>query len=121
MENYNAKGINLPKTKLGLAKMNKLINAAEKLFTTNGFHGTSISDICKEAGTAVGTFYIYFETKTDIYRYVEISKADKITSCRKHQGLQNSLRAGERGHKMLYQICYENSKRIRYYLGLPFN
>ncbi|MBR2381309.1 MAG: TetR/AcrR family transcriptional regulator [Clostridia bacterium] len=70
MENYNAKGINLPKTKLGLAKMNKLLDAAEELFTNNGFHGTSISDICKRAGTAVGTFYIYFETKTDVYRYL---------------------------------------------------
>ena len=47
MEIYNAKGINLPKTKLGLAKMNKLLDAAEELFTNNGFHGTSISDICK--------------------------------------------------------------------------
>lgn len=70
MDNYNAKGINLPKTKLGLAKMNKLLDAAEELFTSSGFHGTSISDICKKAGTAVGTFYIYFETKTDVYRYL---------------------------------------------------
>ena len=70
MDNYNAKGINLPKTKLGLAKMNKLLDAAEELFTTDGFHETSISDICKKAGTAVGTFYIYFDTKTDVYRYL---------------------------------------------------
>ena len=70
MDKCNVKGINLPKTKLGLAKMNKLLDAAEELFTTNGFHGTSISDICKKAGTAVGTFYIYFETKTDVYRYL---------------------------------------------------
>ena len=70
MDNYNAKGINLPKTQLGLAKMNKILDAAEELFTKNGFHETSISDICKQAGTAVGTFYIYFETKTDVYRYL---------------------------------------------------
>ena len=70
MDKYNAKGINLPKTKLGLAKMNKLLSAAEELFTNNGFHGTSISDICKKADTAVGTFYIYFESKTDVYRYL---------------------------------------------------
>ncbi len=70
MDKYNAKGINLPKTKLGLAKMNKLLDAAEELFTKNGFHETSISDICKKADTAVGTFYIYFETKTDVYRYL---------------------------------------------------
>lgn len=70
MELYNAKGINLPKTKLGLAKMNKLLDAAEELFTTNGFHATSISDVCKKAQTAVGTFYIYFNSKTDVYRYI---------------------------------------------------
>lgn len=80
MENYIAKGINLPKTKLGLAKMNKLLDAAEELFTTQGFHGTSISDICKSAGTAVGTFYIYFETKTDVYRYLMWKYQIKIKS-----------------------------------------
>ena len=80
MENYIAKGINLPKTKLGLAKMNKLLDAAEELFTTQGFHGTSISDICKTAGTAVGTFYIYFETKTDVYRYLMWKYQTKIKS-----------------------------------------
>ena len=70
MEKYITKGINLPKTKLGLAKMNKLLDAAEELFTTEGFQKTSISDICKKASSAVGTFYIYFETKTDVYRYL---------------------------------------------------
>ena len=89
MEHYISKGINLPKTKLGLAKMNKLLDAAEELFTKNGFHGTSISDICKSAGTAVGTFYIYFETKTDVYRYlmwkyqkqIKTLLADSIKGC----------------------------------------
>lgn len=90
MDNYNAKGINLPKTKLGLAKMNKLLDAAEELFTKNGFHATSISDICKKAGTAVGTFYIYFETKTDVYRYlmwkyqrqIKMLLAESIKGCK---------------------------------------
>lgn len=80
MENYNAKGINLPKTKLGLAKMNKLLDAAEELFTNEGFYQTSISDICKRADTAVGTFYIYFQTKTDIYRYLMWKYQRKIKS-----------------------------------------
>ena len=80
MEHYITKGINLPKTKLGLAKMNKLLDSAEELFTTQGFHGTSISDICKSAGTAVGTFYIYFETKTDVYRYLMWKYQTKIKS-----------------------------------------
>ena len=64
------KGVNLPKTKLGLSKMNVIVRAAEKLFTENGFYDTSISDICKKAHTAVGTFYIYFENKVAVYRYL---------------------------------------------------
>lgn len=64
------KGINIPKTRLGLTKMEKLLASSEELFAKNGFYGTSISDICKHAGTAVGTFYIYFDTKTDVYKYL---------------------------------------------------
>ena len=68
--NNDFTGVNQPKTRLGQIKMNKLLEAAEELFTTKGFYQTSISDICKTAKTAVGTFYIYFDTKTDIYRYM---------------------------------------------------
>ena len=74
------KGVNTPKTKVGLNKMMKLVEAAEELFTTKGFYQTSISDICKSAGTAVGTFYIYFQTKTDIYHYMMKAYADEIKS-----------------------------------------
>ncbi|MBR2969189.1 MAG: TetR/AcrR family transcriptional regulator [Clostridia bacterium] len=68
--NNQVKGVNMPKTKLGLAKMHRLVEAAEVLFTSKGFFETSITDICKAANTAVGTFYIYFNSKTDLYRYL---------------------------------------------------
>ena len=64
------KALTQPKTKLGLSKMTKLLEAAEELFTEKGFYQTSIADIAKKAGTAVGTFYIYFDSKTDIYNYM---------------------------------------------------
>ncbi len=69
-KNDDTKRISQPKTKAGLSKMNKLMEAAEELFTAKGFYQTSIADICKKAGTAVGTFYIYFDSKTDIYHYM---------------------------------------------------
>ncbi len=69
-KNTEIKRINQPKTKAGLSKMTKLIEAAEALFTEKGFYQTSIADICKKAETAVGTFYIYFDSKTDIYNYM---------------------------------------------------
>lgn len=88
-ELFDIKGINIPKTKLGKTKMEKLLASSEELFASKGFYSTSISDICKHAGTAVGTFYIYFETKTDVYKYLmetyktEIRHrlADSIKNC----------------------------------------
>lgn len=72
---YQVPGTHTPKTKQGFAKMLALLEAADKLFNEGGFSGVSVSDICKEAHTAVGTFYIYFDSKTDLYRYlVEIYK-----------------------------------------------
>ncbi len=66
----DVKGVHTPKTKQGMAKMQTLVGSAEKLFSQSGFFAVSVSDICREARTAVGTFYIYFESKTDIYRYL---------------------------------------------------
>lgn len=62
------KGYTSPKTKIGQHKMDVLVTSAEELFAEKGFYDTSVADICKHAQTAVGTFYIYFATKTDIYR-----------------------------------------------------
>lgn len=73
--NYQVQGVHTPKTKAGYAKMLSLLEAADKLFNEQGYFNVSVSDICKESHTAVGTFYIYFDSKTDIYRYlVEIYK-----------------------------------------------
>jgi AcrR family transcriptional regulator len=66
-ENSLSKGYTSPKTNIGQQKMDVLINAAAELFAENGFYDTSVADICKRANTAVGTFYIYFKTKTDVY------------------------------------------------------
>lgn len=62
------KGYTSPKTKIGQHKMDVLVASAEELFAEKGFYDTSVADICKHAHTAVGTFYIYFATKTDVYR-----------------------------------------------------
>lgn len=72
---YQVPGTHTPKTQQGFAKMLALLEAADQLFNQRGFSAVSVSDICKQAHAAVGTFYIYFDSKTDLYRYlVEIYK-----------------------------------------------
>ncbi len=50
------------------AKRKHLLQAALHLFTNNGFQGTTIEMITDHAGESTGTFYLYFESKVDIYR-----------------------------------------------------
>lgn len=47
-------------------KQKKIFDAALELFTTKGFHDTSISNITRKAGLAKGTFYLYFKDKYDV-------------------------------------------------------
>ena len=45
----------------------KLMAAAMKLMKEHGYYGTTIRDICREAGVSVGTFYTYCPSKQDIF------------------------------------------------------
>ncbi len=44
----------------------KIIDTAWRLFHENGFSGTTINDIIREAGISKGTFYYYFRSKDDM-------------------------------------------------------
>lgn len=44
-----------------------LYKAAKTLFTRGGFKSTSVAQIAKEAGLAVGTFYLYYPSKEKLF------------------------------------------------------
>jgi len=45
----------------------RIERAALQLFTTKGFHGTTVREIAERAGISMGKLYIYYETKEDIF------------------------------------------------------
>lgn len=61
-------------------KTKKLFHAALELFTTKGFHETSISDITRKAGLAKGTFYLYFKDKYDIRNHLISIESSRLFS-----------------------------------------
>lgn len=45
------------------ARRDNILDAAETCFVRDGFHRTSMHDICREAGVSPGALYIYFTSK----------------------------------------------------------
>ena len=41
----------------------RILAAAETCFARSGFHGTSMQQICREAGISAGALYLYFDSK----------------------------------------------------------
>jgi AcrR family transcriptional regulator len=45
----------------------KIGRAARKLFTRQGFHGTTVREIARAAGVSMGKLYLYYPTKEEIF------------------------------------------------------
>ncbi len=54
------------------SKHEAILRAARILFAKKGYEDTTIADIAREAGVAVGTVYLYFRNKRDIYTAVAL-------------------------------------------------
>ena len=57
-----------PKPKRGTARRARILEAAERVMGAQGFSAASIAEITREAETALGTFYIYFSGKEEVFR-----------------------------------------------------
>ena len=47
-------------------KRERILRAAVEVFARNGFFGSRVADVAKEAGVADGTIYLYFAGKEDL-------------------------------------------------------
>ena len=45
----------------------EILNVAYRLFLENGFHGTSMRPIAREAGVSLGGIYNHFNSKEEIF------------------------------------------------------
>lgn len=58
-------------------KEKALVESAIRLFLQNGVRGTTIQDIARDAGMAVGTVYVYYQNKHEIVRRVAYAFAEQ--------------------------------------------
>ena len=66
--NQHSTSDKVPKTRRGRKTREKLLHAAEAEFGERGFPEASIASITQRAGVALGTFYVYFESKEAVFR-----------------------------------------------------
>jgi len=62
--------VKFPKTKRGEITLKKICDAAEYLFSQNGYYDTEVHDITQRAEVATGTFYNYFPDKASVFLYL---------------------------------------------------
>lgn len=111
---------NAPKTARGRETLNRICQAAEEIFNEKGYYETSITDITKQARVSAGTFYIYFESKLALYKYLLSQYGHRI---RKHISMaiagcstrREAEREGLRAwlgfvaeHKYVFNITWES-------------
>jgi AcrR family transcriptional regulator len=56
----------------------RIFDSAEKNFGAKGFHSASIVDITRDAGVALGTFYLYFPSKIEVFRQLLRARRDEL-------------------------------------------
>lgn len=67
-----------PLTRAGRRTRGALLRSARGIFEARGYHQTRIGDITAAAGTSVGTFYTYFDSKEDLFRHLLIDVENEV-------------------------------------------
>lgn len=107
-----------PRTERGRRTLRKLLDAAAVEFGEHGFHEASISGITRRAGTALGSFYTYFNSKDEIFRALVSDLSGKVREAAKDANLEGEALDMERAalagflrfareHKEIYRIIDE--------------
>lgn len=105
----------------------ELVDTAERLFVTQGYEQTAISDIVKEVGVSQGTFYYYFDSKEDVLvavlerniavmesDLVQIAERSDLDEAVKLNSMINSfISSSTSGKKILGYIHEEKNAALR--------
>ncbi len=64
--------------KRGEIRRQKIIEAADRLFKTKGYAGTSVNEVVKLSGGSMNTLYRYFGNKVGLFEAVLTKKTDEL-------------------------------------------
>lgn len=112
--------LKMPKTPKGVETLNNILSAAAQIIYEKGYHKANIGEITKLAGVATGTFYVYFDSKISLYKYLLLQfghsirreLAEKTKDCASRREVEREgFRAWleyVRKHPYVYNIIWES-------------
>ncbi len=105
----------LQKSTKGEMTKQKLLNVAEEIFGNKGYYNTSVSEITVKAEVAMGTFYLYFPSKLEIYRDLvrHLTTEVRYEIQKKVAGLDDRLDIEREGFKAFFSYVYQNRNLYR--------
>jgi TetR/AcrR family fatty acid metabolism transcriptional regulator len=96
------------------ARKEDILNAARTVFAERGFRGTTIADIAEAAGIALGTIYLYFKSKDEVFAALKQRLGELIAEAflvpPTEPSLDEAVRARVRG---VFAACEANRDLVR--------
>ena len=111
-----------PKARRGDQTRARILDAAEAVFGQRGYHGASIVEITRQAGVGLGTFYLYFPSKLDIFKHLLRSRqAEFIQETRRAaEGSTDQRKIIENAFRAYFQWMSERPNLLRMFREAEF-
>ncbi|WP_114906577.1 TetR/AcrR family transcriptional regulator [Ornithinimicrobium murale] len=103
------------RTPRGARTRAKLLEAAEHVFATVGYHEASIVKITEQAGVALGTFYTHFEGKKEIFDEVVLDLSQRVRHAMSEAstGEQDRIAAERAGFRAFFAFTAQHPALYR--------
>lgn len=81
MNTHSPSSSNIPfKQRVRDERRQIILEAAESVFSSHGFHDASLNEIAQKSEFAVGTLYLYFKDKADLYGSLLVDKMKQVVA-----------------------------------------
>lgn len=96
------------------ARRDAILAAARKVFAREGFQGTTIADIAREAGVAAGTVYLYYASKIDLFAALNAQLYEVINTALREAEAPPDLAGGTRTRvRAVFEACGRHRDLLR--------
>lgn len=101
----------------------RLMNSTVELTRERGFPELRIEEIVEGAGLSVGTFYLYFDSKADLFVSIVTDYTERLLSRMDtaYKGEGGPLQRIARGLNVYLDFVEENEKGFLYFVGAAYS